>query len=92
MQNTIQLSLKKTDDRITSFKFVTGYEHLDLGVPVEVGHVVKGSSSKVNLQVVTGGLYSVKVWTIHKQYISLVPKEEIYKTQSLCKQIYITRL
>ena len=62
-----------------SGKYVTRYDRLDLGVPVEVGHLVGG---QVSLSVVPGGLYRVKVWSINGQQISSKPKEATYRAKS----------
>ena len=35
-----------------------------------------------SLAVVPGGLYSVKVWSINDQSISLVPREVTYRAES----------
>ena len=64
-------------------KYVTRYDRLDLGVPVEVGHVVVTNSSRqVSLSVVPGGLYRVKVWSISGQQISSAPNETTYRAKS----------
>ena len=66
-----------------SGKYVTRYDRLDLGVPVEVGHItVPTSGSEVSLSVVSGGLYRVKVWIINGQQISSKPKEATYRAKS----------
>ena len=62
-------------------KYVTRYDRLDLGVPVEVGHV-EDSNKKVSLSVVPGGLYRVKVWSINEQNIGLAPNEATYRAKS----------
>ena len=62
-------------------KYVTRYDRLDLGVPVEVGHV-EDSNKKVSLSVVPGGLYRVKVWIISGQNISSAPNETTYRAKS----------
>ena len=62
-------------------KYVTRYDRLDLGVPVEVGHV-EDSNKKVSLSVVSGGLYRVKVWIISGQHISSAPNEATYRAKS----------
>ena len=62
-------------------KYVTRYDRLDLGVPVEVGHV-EDSNKKVSLSVVPGGLYRVKVWKISGQNISSAPNETTYRAKS----------
>ena len=73
-------------------KYVTRYDRLDLGVPVEVGHVEGVTPS---LAVVPGGLYSVKVWSINGQNISLVPREATYRAQSsgmyICTLQFLTK-
>ena len=64
-------------------KYVTRYDRLDLGVPVEVGHVVVTTSGgQVSLPVVPGGLYRVKVWIISGQNISSIPNEATYRAKS----------
>ena len=64
-------------------KYVTRYDRLDLGVPVEVGHIaVTNSSRQVSLSVVPGGLYRVKVWKISGQNISSAPIEATYRAKS----------
>ena len=68
----------KFSGRTGQGKYVTSYDRLDLGVPVEVGHLVGG---QVSLSVVPGGLYRVKVWSINGQQISSKPKEAIYSQQ-----------
>ena len=68
-----------------SGKYVTRYDRLDLGVPVEVGHVPVSSYGihrEVSLPVVPGGLYRVKVWIISGQHISSKPNEAIYRAKS----------
>ena len=62
-------------------KYVTRYDRLDLGVPVEVGHV-EDSNQQVSLSVVPGGLYRVKVWIIRGQHISSTPNEATYRAKS----------
>ena len=63
--------------------YVTRYDRLDLGVPVEVGHIaVHTSSGHVSLSVVPGGLYRVKVWIISGQHISSTPNEATYRAKS----------
>ena len=64
-------------------KYVTRYDRLDLGVPVEVGHLaVTTSSGHVSLSVVPGGLYRVKVWIISGRNISSAPNETTYRANS----------
>ena len=66
-------------------KYVTRYDRLDLGVPVEVGHVhvpVSSYGRQISLSVVPGGLYMVKVWIISGQNISSAPNEITYRAQS----------
>ena len=68
-------------------KYVTRYDRLDLGVPVEVGHIAvptsgSDTSRQVSLSVVPGGLYRVKVWIISGQQISLAPNETTYRANS----------
>ena len=62
-------------------KYVTRYDRLDLGVPVEIGHI-KVVNNKVSLSVVPGGLYRVKVWIISGQNISSAPNETTYRAKS----------
>ena len=79
-----QSSIKiKINGRTDQGKYVTRYDRLDLGVPVEVGHVaVTISSGHVFLPVVPGGLYRVKVWIISGQHISSAPNEATYRAKS----------
>ena len=63
-------------------KYVTRYDRLDLGVPVEVGHVPVSSYGRSSLSVVPGGLYRVKVWIISGQHISSAPNEATYRAKS----------
>ena len=77
-QETINFTVSGRGD-----KYVTRYDRLDLGVPVEVGHVVVNTSGEqVSLSVVPGGLYRVKVWIINGQNISSKPNETTYRAKS----------
>ena len=61
--------------------YVTRYDRLDLGVPVEIGHIAV-TNRQVSLSVVPGGLYRVKIWIISGQHISLAPNEATYRAKS----------
>ena len=64
-------------------KYVTRYDRLDLGVPVEVGYIAVTSYGRhISLSVVPGGLYRVKVWIISGQHISSKPNEATYRAKS----------
>ena len=64
-------------------KYVTRYDRLDLGVPVEVGHVpVSSYGRQISLSVVPGGQYRVMVWIISGQHICSAPNEATYRAKS----------